>query len=393
MAEKKVEASLRSYVPSLKEKLYQALAGTEQRPTAERASFARGLSDLAEFMPFLGNVLAGEEAYRRGDNKGMAMAMLPVPGARAPHRIPFDENMFQAYLRRKFRLNAPQSVGPIIGEGGENTARMMGMGYSAEDLGQAVVPYRQGGLVYEPVGPQAGLRQIGGPGMEQRLGYGRGPIEGEFSDVYGIAGPRTGSAMTAGPMPYSGSMDFGVTREGMAVPPSGMMFDPRVAAGATGLGYLAGLPGERETKAQADEQPVDLTFNPDIPIPSDRGVYSKAGLGPVLPQTMESYSGIQPTYRNPFTYGPPSGATALSGQPPGAGTAFEAPRRTTTKSKPKSAPRRQEARAGGAGEAEFEPNFNYLVTQAIDNLLGRKKPESERGRQFQEYYATHPWPY
>lgn len=352
MAEKKVEASLRSYVPSLKEKLYQTLAGTEQRPTAERASFARGLSDLAEFMPFLGNVLAGEEAYRRGDNKGMAMAMLPVPGARAPHRIPFDENMFQAYLRGKFRLNAPQSVGPIVGEGGENTARMMGMGYSAEDLGQAVVPYRQGGLVYEPVGQPSG-----GP----FLGYER---------------------------PYGGSMDFGVTREGMAVPPSGMMFDPRIAAGAAGLGYLAGLPGERETKAQAGEQPVDLTFNPDIPIPSDRGVYSKAGLGPVLPQTMESYSGIQPTYRNPFTYGPPSGATALSGQPPSAGTAFETPRRTTTKSKPKSASRLQEARAGGAGEAEFEPNFNYLVTAAIDRLLGQR--EAEQGREYQQYYERNP---
>lgn len=344
MAEKKVEASLRSYAPSLKEKLYQTLAGTEQRPTAERASFARGLSDLAEFMPFLGNVLAGEEAYRRGDNKGMAMAMLPVPGAHAPHRIPFDENMFQAYLRGKFRLNAPQSVGPIVGEGGENTARMMGMGYSSEDLGQAVVPYRQGGLVYEPVGQPSG-----GP----FLGYERGPIEGEFSDVYGIAGPRTGSAITAGPRPYGGSMDFGVTREGMAVPPSGMMFDPRVAAGAAGLGYLAGLPGERETMAQAG----GATPRGEVQLP-------------------------------PIDVFGPRGVSVLSGQPPSAGTAFEAPRRTTTKSKPKSAPRLQEARAGGAGEAEFEPNFNYLVTAAIDRLLGQR--EAERGREYQQYYERNP---
>lgn len=277
----------------------------------------------------------------------------------------FDQNMYQAYLRGRF---ARGGAGPVVGEGGEGTAHMMGMGYSAEDLGQAVAPYRQGGLVYEPVGQQAGQRQIGGPGMAQRLGYERGPIEGEFSDVYGIAGPRTGSAMTAGPRPYGGSMDFGVTRDGMAAAPSGMMFDPRVAAGAAGLGYLAGLPRERQTMATA---------------------------GGAMPRGEVQLPPID-------VFGP-RGASVLSGQAPGAGTAFEAPKsaqRAASKAKGGAAkgsakgksvplPPRREQEAASA----FEPNFNYLVTQAIDNLLGREKPESERGRQFQEYYATHPWPY
>jgi hypothetical protein len=272
----------------------------------------------------------------------------------------FDQNMYQAYLRGRF---ARGGAGPVVGEGGEGTARMMGMGYSAEDLGQAVAPYRQGGLVYEPVGQQAGPRQIGGPGMAQRLGYERGPIEGEFSDVYGIAGPRTGSAMTAGPRPYGGSMDFGVTRDGMAAAPSGMMFDPRVAASAAGLGYLAGLPRERETMATAG----GATPRGEVQLP-------------------------------PIDVFGPRGASVLSGQAPGAGTAFEAPKSaqrapakakggaaksgTKGKSVPLPPRREQEAAAG------FEPNFNYLVTAAIDRLLGQR--EAERGREFQQYYERNP---
>lgn len=75
------EATLKGYDPTIKERIYQGIAGTEERPSPERAQFARGMSQMAEFAPVLGNVMAGQEAQRRGDTKGMLMAALPVPGA------------------------------------------------------------------------------------------------------------------------------------------------------------------------------------------------------------------------------------------------------------------------------------------------------------------------
>ena len=41
--------------------------------------------------------------------------------------------------------------------------------------------------------------------------------------------------------------------------------------------------------------------------------------------------------------------------------------------------------------AEFEGNLNYYVTQMLDRLTGQD--EAGAGRRYQEYYATHPWPY
>jgi len=59
-------------------------------------------------------------------------------------------------------------------------------------------------------------------------------------------------------------------------------------------------------------------------------------------------------------------------------------------------------RAGGKKTAEvplpprwpqddWQGNFNYDVTRMIDALVGQN--EAQRGREYQEYYATHPWPY
>lgn len=42
-------------------------------------------------------------------------------------------------------------------------------------------------------------------------------------------------------------------------------------------------------------------------------------------------------------------------------------------------------------QGQFEGNFNYDVTRAIDALLGQD--EANRGKDYQNYYATHPWPY
>jgi len=81
------EATMKAYEPTIKERIYQTVAGTEERPSPERAQFARGISNMAEFAPVLGNVMAGQEAQRRGDSKGMLMAALPVPGMATEARM------------------------------------------------------------------------------------------------------------------------------------------------------------------------------------------------------------------------------------------------------------------------------------------------------------------
>lgn len=78
------EATMQAYEPTLREKVYGAVAGTsEARPTAERASFAKGIADILGYTPVFGQAMQAQEAARAGDNKGVAMAMLPMPAGRA----------------------------------------------------------------------------------------------------------------------------------------------------------------------------------------------------------------------------------------------------------------------------------------------------------------------
>ncbi len=287
----------------------------------------------------------------------------------------FDQNMMDAYRRGRMGTGASRGM---YGE------------YTPEEMGSAIVPYRQGGLVYEPVGGQgagAAPRQIGGPQGAPRLGYERGPIEGEWSEVYGIGGPR-------GRPGYGGGMDFGVTREGMAVSPSGMPFDWRRAGVSTGASLAGYEAGRRRDERAAGPLP---NWNPNIPVPVDRGGYEQLGLGPVLPQTMESYTGMRTPFRNYGPEMPPAGATALSGQAPGAGTAFEAPSSAGRKLQMPPAEVKGKGKSEKKGKEQgppmpaFEPNLNYYVTQALDRLFGQN--EAQRGAEYQQYYATNPWPY
>jgi hypothetical protein len=245
----------------------------------------------------------------------------------------FDQNMLDAYRRGRMGTGASRGM---YGE------------YTPEEMGSAVAPYRQGGLVYEPVGAQgAGAGRLGGQQGRPGIGYERGPIEGQWSEVYGLQGPQ-------GRPGYGGGMDFGVTREGMAVPPSGMGFDPRMAAAAIGggLGYMAGRGGERQ-QSQRYELPV-----------------------------MDIYGRQAPT--------------GLSGQAPSAGSVFEQPamqapiasvsREAAPRKGEKGAPQPPRRPEDLKVEAPFDPNLNYLVTQALDRLFGGQ--EAERGRQFQRYYES-----
>jgi hypothetical protein len=74
------EPTMQAYEPTIKERIANYFMGDE-RPSPERRQFANGLSDLAGFIPGLGNVMQGQEAYRAGDTKGMALAAIPLPGA------------------------------------------------------------------------------------------------------------------------------------------------------------------------------------------------------------------------------------------------------------------------------------------------------------------------
>jgi len=71
---------LRPYEPTLRERIAAYFMG-DTRPSPERRQFATGIADILSYLPGTGNVIQGEEAYRRGDNKGAILAALPVPGA------------------------------------------------------------------------------------------------------------------------------------------------------------------------------------------------------------------------------------------------------------------------------------------------------------------------
>jgi len=252
----------------------------------------------------------------------------------------FDENMLAAYRQGRYNRMGERPT-------------PMGGDYTLEELGSAVAPYRQGGLVYEPVGPQgAAPRQIGGPQGAPRLGYERGPIEGEFTEVRGIGGPRAQG--------YRGGMDFGVTREGMAQSPTGAVFGPAAKGAAAGLaGYGLGQMFDRgEEAAPAAGRQERRALLPPIDI-YGRGATTALSGAPV--QAPATFAGpvAQPRTMAPAPTTRKGGKKAGTPLPPS---------------------RPEDLRA----ETPFEPNLNYLVTQALDRLLGGA--EAERGRQTQRYY-------
>ena len=102
----------------------------------------------------------------------------------------FDRNMLNAF--RVGRAGSGERPSPMGGD------------FTLEEMGQAVGPYRQNGLVYEPVGPAQG--QIGYQGSPQ-IGYTRGPIEGEWYDVQGIPGPRGQAIGYSAPAPIGQQVD------------------------------------------------------------------------------------------------------------------------------------------------------------------------------------------
>ena len=277
-----------------------------------------------------------------------------------PNAVPRGMNRFKAntfgmtYGRpgnEMYRYSNMDFV-PAVGEG-------RGMAERAGAGAGAVAPYREGGLVYEPV-----------EGMAQGREMVSREIPGEFRDVFGIEGPS--GAPGTSPM---GFMDFGVTRDGME-----MAGQPR-----RGLGAGAGL-GAMAMMAAAP------------------GYLADTGMGASMAQAPADRTVQLP----PIDVFGRQGASALSGQAPGAGSAFEGPRAQGrapsrapgrvlpkgrsmgrgSKGKGVPMPPRREGEGGAAPAGAFEPNLNYLITAAIDRMLGQR--EAERGREFQQYYERNP---
>jgi hypothetical protein len=279
----------------------------------------------------------------------------------------FDQNMMDAYRRGRMGTGASRGM---YGE------------YTPEEMGSAVVPYRQGGLVYEPVGQQgAAPRQIGGsqggglPTMAQGRGMRPTLIEGEFSEVppqgqipYGM-GYRPNFTMEGGP--YTPSMgaaeQFGAgTQRGYRG------FGPLGA----GLGLAAG-PGVMYM-ADRTERPVSsLSNNPMQPsnIAPASPLYGTSPEGYPTFGIMPGAEGMNFINRSRQGAGPemPKGAgrrAAGGGAAGGGQRAVPLP------------PTRPE----GLGDTGWEGNLNYLVTSLIDRISGQG--EAERGRRTQQYYQN-----
>jgi hypothetical protein len=267
----------------------------------------------------------------------------------------FDQNMMDAYRRGRM------STGASRGMYGE---------YTPEEMGSAVAPYRQGGLVYEPVGPQgAAPRQIGGPQGAPRLGYERGPIEGEWSEVYGIGGPQgrpgyggetsMGSRMAAGAYPY-------VSNAGRGGLPWGTM----AGIGAAGAAFPMAMDYFSNNPLQPTNAPEAAALHPTF----------HGQMGPVELPSERRVAQLPPL----DIYSRRGGAAAAPSAP--TGKSQKGARGAGQKGAPLPPTRPEEYNAG-----QFEPNLNYQFTAALDALFGQR--EAKRGRNTQEYYATNPWPY
>ena len=87
------EPELKEYRPSLKERIAAALMG-EERPTPERRNFAEGLSELAYYVPGIGEAIAGDRLGRSIATEDYltalktALGVIPGTGKLVTDRLP-----------------------------------------------------------------------------------------------------------------------------------------------------------------------------------------------------------------------------------------------------------------------------------------------------------------
>jgi hypothetical protein len=249
--------------------------------------------------------------------------------------------------------------------------------YSPEEMGQAIEPYRAQTQVQPQGTGGANYPYRPGPvGFQLLPPYERGGLPtmarggeipyGEFRDVTGnvLMGPEGRGAIGYNPGAMMGQrMGQGAYQyEPVGMPPRGGF--PLSAAELLKTAQIAGPIGGLAEFAR-------LNYNrPGV----SAGPYD-FGMMPG-PQGMEAMQNL------------PAAPQGIMAAPSGGGKS--ASRGGGKKAAGVPMPTRRPAEISQP-QGQFEGNFNYDVTRAIDALLGRN--EAERGRQYQEYYANNPWPY
>lgn len=219
-------------------------------------------------------------------------------------------------------------------------------------------------LNYEPVGPMGrgmvagGERGMSGLPMLARGGAGRGlvptEIQGEFYESPGIGYAGRGGG-------YNGSMDFGVTRDMPFGGEPGMPWGRAAMMAAPGAAVLYGGVEEEPGMRRAVLPTMNIgAHNPLAGQPEPTAEM------PIVPISREPRREQAPVR----AVGGPAGGGVRQGRPKAAGG-----KASGTKPVVQNAPVAQQG---------WEPNLNYIVTKALDDLLGQN--EAERGRQFQQYY-------
>lgn len=229
--------------------------------------------------------------------------------------------------------------------------------YTLDELGQAVGPAMGRGMVSQ----RGGLPTMARGG---EIPY------GEFRDVTGnvLRGPEGRGAIGYNP---------------------GAMMGQRMGEGAYQYEPVAALPrggfpyGEAALTGGAIGGPAGVAmWNYNRPGVSAAPQGGQPQLGPYDfgmmpgPQGMEMLQNLPAAPQGIMAAPSGGGKSASRGGGKKAAGAPMPPRRPAEVSQP---------------QGQFEGNFNYDVTRAIDALLGGN--EAERGRQYQEYYANNPWPY
>ena len=245
--------------------------------------------------------------------------------------------------------------------------------YTLDELGQAVGPAMGRGMV-----PQRGSLPMMARGGE--IPY------GEFRDVTGnvLRGPEGQGAYRyaqGGPIPMGASMATRMGEGAYRYEPSiasrmgygAYQYEPVAAAPRGGIpmfAYPAAAAGFEGAKSYFDRGPA----------PS--GAVGQPQLGPYDFGMMPGPQGMEAMQNLPAA---PQGIMAA---PSGGGKS--ASRGGGKKAAGVPMPTRRPAKLSQP-QSQFEGNFNYDVTRAIDALLGGN--QAELGRQQQEYYANNPWPY
>lgn len=304
------------------------------------------------------------EQMRRG-NRGAMRNEYFGPNADRPNygqvpegaRNPFLEMPRPGVQRRPQAPRAPQPYGEVLPGDGVPFEEMPRPGVQRGVDGRGRLPARQSqrGLRYDPVGPMPmqNLPMMARGPMGAGAGGAPGEMLGEGYEVYGIGGPQQGAG-------WNGSMDFGVTGGG-AGHGGGMPYGRAAAMGIPGA-MVAGM---------ADNDGRQRHTLPDMMVGREP-VRHILPVGPSFASPLFGGFAEHPLQYQQDAEEAPAARGGVEAGPPARRGKQGLPPVTVGKGKTEAPVSRQ----------GFEPNMNYYVTKALDNMFGTN--EAERGRKYQQ---------